>query len=164
MNYLPEDLEHVASESSQQDWNDIRFAEVYRKAFIEGGRYVGHYADLEIEQLQARGVELEQREAALTAHLARLKSVCELALDNHNKTLMTDPPQCAWKYNQVTARLVEAIAATPETILAERDAEVARKAIIETLTNLPAANFTWYSEDIKAVANEYAERVKRGDV
>lgn len=59
MNYLPEDLEHVASESSQQDWSDIRFAEVYRKAFIEGGRYVGHYADLEIGRLESKLQSLE---------------------------------------------------------------------------------------------------------
>lgn len=34
-----EEIEYIASEMSQQDWNDLRFKEVYRKAFIDGCRY-----------------------------------------------------------------------------------------------------------------------------
>ena len=34
-----EDIEHIASEMCQQDWNDLRFQEVYRKAFIEGAKW-----------------------------------------------------------------------------------------------------------------------------
>ena len=34
-----EEIEHIAEEMSQQDWSDLRFKEVYRKAFIEGAKY-----------------------------------------------------------------------------------------------------------------------------
>lgn len=33
------DIEHIACEESQQDWNDLRFKEIYRKAFIDGAKY-----------------------------------------------------------------------------------------------------------------------------
>ena len=34
-----EEIEQIAEEMSQQDWSDLRFKEVYRKAFIEGAKY-----------------------------------------------------------------------------------------------------------------------------
>ena len=34
-----EEIEHVAEEMSQQDWSDLRFKEVYIKAFIDGAKY-----------------------------------------------------------------------------------------------------------------------------
>lgn len=34
-----EELEHIASEMSQQDWSDLRFADVYYDAFVAGGKW-----------------------------------------------------------------------------------------------------------------------------
>lgn len=34
-----EEIEHIACEMSQQDWNDLRFSDVYYKAFIDGAKY-----------------------------------------------------------------------------------------------------------------------------
>ena len=36
-----EELEHVAQECSQQDWNDLRFRNVYLNGFIDGATYHG---------------------------------------------------------------------------------------------------------------------------
>lgn len=36
-----EELEHVAQECSQQDWNDLRFRDVYLNGFIDGATYHG---------------------------------------------------------------------------------------------------------------------------
>ena len=120
-------------------------------------------ADL-IEQLQARVLELEKQNAALATHVNRLVKVCELARDNYGKMLMTDPPQEAWKTNQVTAKLVEAIAATPTANLAEHDAEVARKAFIDGAlwhVGLSIHDDRPHGEDyFRKIANEYAQRIK----
>lgn len=46
-----EELEHIACEMSQQDWNDLRFADVYYKAFVEGGKwFMRSYEQLEQER------------------------------------------------------------------------------------------------------------------
>jgi hypothetical protein len=74
---------------------------------------------------------LTKENQALAAHVERLIKACELARDNYGKMLLTDPPQEAWKANQVTTKLVDAIASTPRTSLAERDAEVANKALLK---------------------------------
>ena len=34
-----EEIEHIAGEMSQQDWNDLRFQDVYYEAFIEGAKF-----------------------------------------------------------------------------------------------------------------------------
>jgi len=86
-----------------------------------------HPLDVDLAQfdIAATAIEqLQQERDALAAHVERLVKVCELARDNHEKMLLTDPPQYAWKYNQVTAKIVSAIASTPQQSLAERDAEM----------------------------------------
>ena len=74
---------------------------------------------------------IEQQQAeidALKAHVERLLIACQSAHGSYGKILLSDPPKDAWKFNQVTEKLVEAIAATLQQSLAEHDAEVERKA------------------------------------
>lgn len=35
-----EEIEHVACEESQQDWNDLRYKNVYKSAFIDGAKWM----------------------------------------------------------------------------------------------------------------------------
>lgn len=65
-----------------------------------------------------------------------------------------------WLRNHAAGLITRSTRTSPT----EHDADVARRAIIETLTDLPAADFSWHPDDIEAVAEAYAERVKRGDV
>ena len=37
---LEEDLDHIASEESQKDWNNLAFGRVYEKAFKDGANYI----------------------------------------------------------------------------------------------------------------------------
>lgn len=138
-------------------------------------------ADL-IEEQQKRITELEQEQDAdielivnrqskiteLTATVERLKKACELARDNHGKMLLTDPPQEAWKVNQVTARLVEAIAATPQQSLAGHDAEVARVAYKQGFNDVWNEDFFdefyEHNELAEDCANQYANKIKTGDL
>lgn len=50
-----QDIEHLASEYSQQDWNRLEYAKIYREGFIKGATEV----NAEVEQLQKRNAELE---------------------------------------------------------------------------------------------------------
>ena len=47
-----DEIEHVACECSQQDWNRLEYKEIYRKAFIDGANFV-------IESRQAQGDDEE---------------------------------------------------------------------------------------------------------
>lgn len=114
--------------------------------------------------------KLESERDALKAHAERLREMCELALDNHGRMLPTCPPQESWEVNQVTSRLVEAIAATPSTSLAERDADVARKAFIAGATDAAAfisqqldLGKTDIDLDAGVAADKYIERIKNGE-
>jgi hypothetical protein len=39
-NILLSEIEQVAADECQQDWNDHRFAAIYREAFIDGAKWV----------------------------------------------------------------------------------------------------------------------------
>lgn len=100
---------------------------------------------------QQRIAELEQRNGELAATVERLLKVCELALDSYGKVLMTDLPQEAWKANQVTAKLVEAIAATPKQNLNAMKREVYADGYYD------GYRMAWlHDHDSKADHDEYA--------
>lgn len=110
-------------------------------------KHLAQMAIARIEQQQQRIAELSSeadfhRQAALqfrkerdelAATAERLLEACELAHDNYGKILMTDPPQEAWKVNQVTAKLFEAITATSRQNLNAVKREVAKNAFITAL-------------------------------
>ena len=45
MIYTKSEIEHIAAEMCQQDWNDLRFQDVYYRAFIEGASYFNSIPD-----------------------------------------------------------------------------------------------------------------------
>jgi DNA repair exonuclease SbcCD ATPase subunit len=145
MSDLTKDLNHVASEECQQDWNDIRYRDIYRQAFIDGGEYISQQADDTIKQLKQRVGELENerddwkqksfncvehftrenRELrneldALEAHVDKLESIM--------KELKEDELQCGcgnihcdWCFDHDVITL--ALAQSPQTSLSEVKAQ-----------------------------------------
>jgi hypothetical protein len=59
--YLPWTIDHMAAEEMQQDWNDLRFQNVFHDAYKEGAEYVKHYADKKIEALEAELAALKEQ-------------------------------------------------------------------------------------------------------
>lgn len=114
-----------------------------------------------IARLSDACAHLEHHNVQLAATADRLLKACEMAYDNYDKVFLTDPPQSAWKANQVTERLFEAITSTSQQNLAERDAEVAISAIRAALLNLGEPTLT--ESDIQIFAYEYAQRIKEGE-
>jgi len=49
MKLTKQEVEHVACEESQQDWNRLEYKEIYRKAFIDGANFVIESESLDIE-------------------------------------------------------------------------------------------------------------------
>lgn len=49
-----EELKHLASEESQQDWNRLEYRDIYRKAFIDGGTAVLESKDGEFDAVCAK--------------------------------------------------------------------------------------------------------------
>lgn len=70
---------------------------------------------------EARIAELEEREAALAAHVEELISVLNLSKNSHGVFLMSDPPQDAWKKNKVDDAITNALKKEPPNILTCRD-------------------------------------------
>lgn len=116
-----------------------------------------------IGKYQNRESELLDERDALAAHVERFNSImanihteCDYGGESDDDPI----PSVLWDLYRET----------PQQSLAERDAEVARKAILTTLeqpdyvvARLPDS--VWVSSvDIERFANEYAERVKRGEV
>lgn len=79
MSDLTKDLEHVASEECQQDWADFRFKDVYRKAFIDGGRHVGSQAADLIEQ-QQKQIDMLTHKVDLIKHKVDIDARKEVIL------------------------------------------------------------------------------------
>lgn len=84
----------------------------------------GTFPERKAARMAAERIMHQQAEIdALKAHVERLLKACQSAHSSYGKTLLSDPPQDAWKANQVTAKLVEAITSTPKQFLAEHDSE-----------------------------------------
>lgn len=66
-----EELEHIACEMSQQDWSDLRFADVYYDAFVAGGKWFIHQYE-----------ELERERNELAARVGRLRESVEVLMAN----------------------------------------------------------------------------------
>jgi hypothetical protein len=45
------EIEQVAADESQQDWNDLRYAAIYREAFIDGAKWALTRANTNFESV-----------------------------------------------------------------------------------------------------------------
>ena len=120
--------------------------------------------DLEkqLQSAEAFNKKLASHCDALAAHVERLVRVCELARDNYGKMLLTDPPQEAWKANQVTARLVEAIASTPKTSLAEVRAQQAEESFLVGASWAMGKKLETVARHDKHQAKKHADTARNG--
>ena len=64
-----EDILHLAAEEMQQDWNDLRFQDVFYKAYIQGAMMV----NAEVERITAERNAALAREAGLVAQVEALR-------------------------------------------------------------------------------------------
>lgn len=54
------DIEHIACEESQQDWSRLEYKDIYRKAFIDGAKYVKSALDNQWVCIKERKPEVNQ--------------------------------------------------------------------------------------------------------
>lgn len=84
--------------------------EVKRHDFFEFGLGRSEYIHAsDFDRVTAERDALQLRLNAVEEENDRLRQVLQLARSSHGVFLATDPPRDAWKYNQVSEKIVEAL-------------------------------------------------------
>lgn len=95
----------------------------------------------------------------LAAQVEHLKSVLQLAKNNHGASLMSDPPQDAWKYHKVDEVIANALSNGSQNLLTVRDltnqAEGMRKAALLIEQKADAYNAEHGTTDPETGHREY---------
>lgn len=143
-----EELEHIACEMSQQDWNDLRFADVYYKAFVEGGKWFMRSHE-----------QLEQQQNELAAQVKRLRNVLTRMVDEKAVT-------GAFYYkvhNELFDLAKSALSETPPAALAALKAQWQAEAIEQSVKSCRLKVFDGpdlYSDAVLYCASELRQRAQ----
>jgi predicted nuclease with TOPRIM domain len=142
-------VEQVADHiEALQARNDELFAELesIKKMANDKARMLA-VADDTNARLRVLESQLQGEVNGLAAHVERLRDA-------------KDSPMEMYQFNEF---VVECIEQSPATSLAERDAEVARKSYRKGIADYIAAYESAKEMDYDEMANNHAERVKRGE-